>query len=89
MPSRRDRLPFPVPTSTTDTPSRDSGWHQRTVYWSDKANSLEGAFSSLSVNAAADGADEVLGARAEWAGGSSYVAGWFAYGTAIWYQDNG
>ncbi len=87
MPARRDELPFPVPIATVDTASRDGDWHQRMVYWSDQKPSLPAAFSSLSVNAAADGADEVLGVKAEWAGGSSRHAGWYAYGTAVWYQE--
>ncbi|MFC8125692.1 hypothetical protein [Streptomyces sp. NPDC057302] len=44
-------------------------------------------FSSLAANAAEDGADEVVGVKAEWVGGSSRHGGWRAYGTAIWYDE--
>ncbi|WP_409062304.1 hypothetical protein [Streptomyces sp. SYP-A7185] len=87
MSSRNQDLPFPIPIATVNTPSRSTSWRQGTIYWSTQETSLEAVFSSLSVNAAADGADEVLGVRAEWVGGSSRDGGWRAYGTAIWYVD--
>ncbi|MFF0738993.1 hypothetical protein ACFYVL_01215 [Streptomyces sp. NPDC004111] len=85
-----DRLPFPIPTSTLNSPTRDASWHQHATCSTNKgAVSLDAAFSSLSVIAAAEGADEVVGVTALWGDGTGAWRGWFAYGTAIWYQENG
>ncbi|MEV5686562.1 heavy metal-binding domain-containing protein [Streptomyces sp. NPDC052164] len=82
------RVSFPVPVLTVDNPQRtDRSVTNSWVVWGDQQVFPGEAFSSLSVNAAGVGADEVIGARLTAVQNGVDAGSWYvvAYGTAISY----
>ncbi|WP_457516337.1 heavy metal-binding domain-containing protein [Streptomyces sp. TE33382] len=82
------RVSFPVPVLTVDNPQLiDRPITNSWVVWGDQQIFPGEAFSSLSVNAAKVGANEVIGARLTALQNGVDAGSWYlvAYGTAITY----
>ncbi|GAA2986243.1 hypothetical protein GCM10010527_20580 [Streptomyces drozdowiczii] len=77
------KFEFPVPVHTLDVPSQPA--RHRSLYWTGSTRSLAEAFSALSVVAARDGANEVIGVRVVRSGYMERLE-YEAYGTGIWFE---
>ncbi|MFD5731086.1 hypothetical protein ACFWMT_33925 [Streptomyces sp. NPDC058368] len=76
------KFEYPVPVLTVDVPSQPA--QHRSVFWTGTTRSLAQAFSELSLVAARDGANEVIGVRVI-RSGHEHRLEYEAYGTGIWF----